>query len=36
MKVHQILFAAWVVGFIWWAARQFVAYNRRRDDQLKK
>ena len=31
MKVHHILFVAWVVVFAFWAVRQVSAANKRRD-----
>lgn len=33
MKVHEILFVAWVIVFAFWAARQVAAANRRREKQ---
>lgn len=35
MKVVEILFVAWFVVFLFWAARQFSAYNRRRERDSK-
>jgi len=31
MKVHEILFIAWIIVFAFWLARQFAEYNKRRD-----
>jgi hypothetical protein len=31
VKVHHILFIAWVIVFAFWLARQFKAYNKRKD-----
>jgi len=31
MKVHEILFIAWIIVFAFWIARQFGASNRRRE-----
>jgi len=31
MKVHHILFIAWIIVFAFWLAGQFKDYNRRKD-----
>jgi len=31
MKVHEILFIAWIIVFAFWLARQFAASNKRRE-----
>ena len=32
MKVHHILFIAWGIVFAFWLVRQFIEYNKERDD----
>ena len=32
MKVHHILFLAWIIVFAFWAARQVAAANKRREN----
>lgn len=36
MKVHEILFVAWIIVFAFWAAGQFSAANRRRERQQRE
>ncbi len=31
MKVHHILFIAWVIVFVFWIGKQFSAYNRSKE-----
>lgn len=33
MKVHQILFILWGIVFAMWAYRQFVRYNKDREEK---
>lgn len=36
MKVHEILFIAWIIVFAFWAVRQVSAANRRRERQERQ
>lgn len=31
MKVHHVIFLLWGVVFVFWLARQFADYNRRKE-----
>lgn len=35
MKVHHILFMAWIIVFAFWAVRQVSAANKRREERNK-
>jgi len=36
MQVHHILFIVWVIVFVFWAARQISAANRRHDERQQE
>jgi hypothetical protein len=36
MQVHQILFLVWIIVFVFWAARQISAANRRHDERQQQ
>jgi hypothetical protein len=35
VEVHHILFLLWVIVFVFWAARQFNRYNKRKEAERR-